>query len=111
MPIYDIHSYIHITRHGYRRMHERSIQLDEVTEALSDGSRVRRAGGRWEVRGRNGITVVLNANQDVVVTVLPRGARPHLALRDGIGGNRHRRRPDGRRQQQRPFQSARRVQS
>ena len=82
--------------HALARLAERGLNTHDVFEAAADGVCIMRAGGYREFRGRNGVSFILSSD-GVVVTVLPRGARPFCHRRAGSGSNRHRRGADGRR--------------
>jgi hypothetical protein len=93
------------TTHSKARSAERLVTDEQITSALVDGYRTRQASGRWEVRGRNGITVITDPTGDVLITVLPVGARPFRQVRGGAGVSQHRpnrRGPKGRDDQRQP---------
>ena len=92
MHDYDIMFTQHLifTAHAVKRLTEHGITTDEVYDALLDGVVTTQAGGRREIRGPNGITVITDPDMQVVITVLPRGARPATPVRPGCGVSQHR---------------------
>ena len=86
-----------VSSHAEQRMREHRISLTEVHDAAVDGVCRRQPDGRLEVRGSNGVCFITEASGSVLITVLPRGARPAWRVRTGVGGNRYRRTNDGRR--------------
>jgi hypothetical protein len=94
-----------ITDHALARMEEREINEQDLADAAADAFVVRQAGGRREVRGRNGVSFITDSTGEAVLTVLPRGARPAPTARRDSGVSRHRadrRGPKGRNDRQRP---------
>jgi hypothetical protein len=93
------------TTHSKARSAERLVTDDQITAALADGYRTRQASGRWEVRGRNGTTVITDPTGEVLITVLPLGSRPLREVRANAGVSRHRpnrRGPKGRGDSRKP---------
>lgn len=93
------------TTHSKARSTERMVTDHQIAAALADGYWTRQASGRWEVRGRNGVTVVTDPTGEVLITVLPFGARPFREARNDCGVSRHRpnrRGPKGRDDERKP---------
>ena len=80
----------HVTTHAAQRMTERKITLDDIYDAAADAYVTTQASGRREVRGRNGLTFITDPTGEIVLTVLPRGARPVRRVRKDSGVSRHR---------------------
>lgn len=79
-----------VTSHATYRMVERRIGRHELDQASTDGRLRRRAGDCLEITGRNGVTYLTDLTGTVVITVLPRGARPVPSTRPDSGIARHR---------------------
>ena len=109
MPTHLQSSDIILTTHARQRMDERGVHTDDLVEAAADGQVVTQAGGRREVRGRNGVSFITDPTGEVVLTVLPRGSRPVRTSRANCGLSRHRprtRRPAPRTDTRRPGQAS-----
>ena len=83
-----------LSTHACTRLHQHRITVDELHDAHADSTVPRQADGHLELRGRNGITYITDLTGHIVITVLPRSARP---ARDpqrnaGVSGYRAQRR-------------------
>ena len=110
MPTHLQSSDIILTAHARQRMKERGVTADDLDAAAAEAQVVTQAGGRREVRGRNGVSFITDPSGQVVLTVLPRGARPVRTSRANSGISRHRprtRRPAPRTDTRRPGQPSR----
>ncbi len=87
------------TARSKARSAERRVTDGQIADALADGDPTRQASGRWEVRGRNGTTVITCPAGRVLIIVLPDGARSYREARAHCGVSRfrpHRTGPKGR---------------